>query len=447
MNEIVLDGSILLLAFAALLVLMMLLLTKLKLHAFLALLFVTILLGLISGLNPPDIINYTIDGAGKALGYVAFIVLFATIIGEILNKTGSAFVISNSIKRLVGSSRGVLAIALAGFLVAVPVFCNDTAFVMLAPIAQSLILGGGFAGGTVMIALAAGVLTSFNLIFPAGPLYAATTFGADVGKVLSLGLIVSVPVFAVGMVWAYRYCNRLEISRKTSPTEEEAKQQHQHLPSIASSYAPIIIPLGLILLRSLFDGILPQGSITRTLFDLVGHPIIALLMGIIIALAFASRKNSADTLNEWVVDGVKRASPILVTVGAGGALGKILEVTGMGTYIGRLVLGYGIPSILVPFIVAAALKTAQGSSTVTMITAPSIIYPILPSLGLSPVVATMVVCAGAMVCTNVNDSFFWVVTGFADMDTKTGFKALTALSIIQGVVAFVLVAVIGTYFA
>lgn len=436
-----------LLAFAVLLVLMMLLLTKLKLHAFLALLFVTISLGLIAGLNPSDVVSYTIDGAGKALGYVAFIVLFATIIGEILNKTGSAFAISNSIKRLVGSSRGVLAIALAGFLVAVPVFCNDTAFVMLAPIAQSLILGGGFAAGTVMIALAAGVLTSFNLVFPAGPLYAATTFGADIGKVLALGLFVSVPVFAVGIVWAYRYCNRLKISKKVSSSDEDTKQEHQHLPSTLSSYAPIIIPLGLILFRSLFDGILPQGSIVRTLFDLVGHPIVALLMGIVIALAFASRKNSADILNEWVVNGVKRAAPILVTVGAGGALGKVLEATGLGTYIGRLVLGYGIPSILVPFIVAAALKTAQGSSTVTMITAPSIILPILPSLGLSPVIATMAVCSGAMICTNVNDSFFWVVTGFSDMDTKTGFKALTALSIIQGVVAFVLVAIIGAFFA
>ena len=220
MNEIMLDGSILLLAFAVLLVLMMLLLTKLKLHAFLALLFVTISLGLIAGLNPSDVINYTIDGAGKALGYVAFIVLFATIIGEILNETGSAFAISNSIKRLVGSSRGALAIALAGFLVAVPVFCNDTAFVILAPVAQSLALGGEFAGGTVMIALAAGVLTSFNLVFPAGPLFAATTFGADIGKVLSLGLVVSVPVFAVGMLWAHRYCNRLNISREVSPSYE-----------------------------------------------------------------------------------------------------------------------------------------------------------------------------------------------------------------------------------
>jgi len=441
-----LEGSILLVFFVALIALMVFLTAKLKIHAFIAILLIGISLGIISGLNPSDVVKLTIEGAGSTLGYIALIVLFATIIGEVLEKTGSAITISDSITHLVGTTRAPVAIALTGYLLAIPVMCNDTAFIILAPIAQALAFGGGFQQATLSIALAAGAYTSFKLIFPAAPLYPATIFGADVGKVLALGLIVSVPVFTVGLLWAYRYCNRFKSSKDNLFSYEELRKKYAQLPSITFSYTPILIPLSLILSKSLVDTLFSEGVIIRESFDFVGHPVIALFVGVLVTLIIAGQKTSKENLSEWVSNGVKRAASILAIVGAGGAFGKILEATGMGVYIGKWILTSGIPAIIVPFLVAAAVKTAQGSSVVTMITAPSIILPILPALNISPVVATLAISAGALICVNVNDSFFWVVTGFSEMDTVTGIKTLTALSIIQGLTALAIVVVLGGYF-
>lgn len=133
----------------------------------------------------------------------------------------------------------------------------------------------------------------------------------------------------------------------------------------------------------------------------------------------------------------------LVIEGFSGILGKILQETGIGTFLGNSVLGLGIPALVVVFLISALIKTGQGSSMVTMVTAPAIIYPVLPTLGLSPILATMAVCAGAMVCVNVNDSFFWVVTGFSGLDIASGYKTLTAMSIVMGLVALVVIAVAG----
>lgn len=441
-----LDGSILLGVFVALIAVMIFLTTKLKLHAFLAILLTGITLGLVAGLAPSNVLELTVEGAGNTLGYIALIVLLATIIGEILEKTGSAITISESITRLVGNSRAPLAIALTGYLVAIPVMCNDTAFIILAPIAQALAFGTGFSSATFSIALAAGAYTSFKLVFPAAPLYPATMFGANVGKVLALGLLVSVPVFVVGMIWAYRCCSRFGASKNASISYAELKKKYTKLPSAISSYMPILIPLVLILFKSLFDAIFSSDNLVRSTFNFIGNPVIALLAGVVVAALIAGRNTSKETLGEWMSNGVKRSASILAIVGAGGAFGKILEATGLGLYIGNRVLTAGVPAILVPFLVAAAIKTAQGSSMVTMVTAPSIILPILPALNLSPVVATLAVSAGALICVNVNDSFFWVVTGFSEMNAATGIKALTLLSIIQGIVAFAVVAVLGTYF-
>lgn len=441
------EGQILLILFVALIVLMVFLTTKLKVHAFIAILLIGISLGLISGLNPSDVVRLAIEGAGNTLGYIALIVLFATIIGEISEKTGSAITISDSITHLVGNTRAPLAIALTGYLLAIPVMCNDTAFIILAPIAQALTFGGGFQQATFSIALAAGAYTSFKLVFPAAPLYPTTIFGADAGRVLALGLIVSIPVFILGILWAYRYCDRFSSSKSYLFSYEELKRKYPKLPSAVSSYLPIFMPLALILFKSLFDAFFAQGTLIREVFDFLGNPVIALLVGVLVALIIAGRRTPRDTLSGWVSNGVKRSSSILAIVGAGGAFGKILEATGLGLFIGNRILTAGAPSILVPFLVAAAIKTAQGSSVVTMITAPSIILPMLPALNISPVVATLAVSAGALICVNVNDSFFWVVTGFSEMDTATGIKTLTALSIIQGITALVVVAVLGGYFA
>jgi len=440
----VLEGPMLAVTFFLTLAMTVLLTAKYKIHAFIAILTASLAFGLLAGIKPADIAGLAVDGAGKSLGYISLIVLFAMIIGEFLESTGSALTISRTVTQIVGIRRAPVAMALSGFMIAVPVMCNDTAFIIMAPVAQALALGTGFQQSTLLIALAAGAYTSFKLIFPAAPLYPATVFGADAGKVLMLGLVTSVPVFLIGLIWALKFSGaRQQPNSEHHPPNETGTLKP---PSPLLSFMPVLLPITLILAQTLLRNRLPTGA-ALDLLDFMGNPVVALLTGVISALAIASRKASSSDLTESVSNGIRRAAPILAIVGAGGAFGKIIEVTAVGTYLGKSILTSGFPSILVPFLVAAAIKTAQGSSMVTMVTAPTIVLPLLPSLGISPVVAAMALSAGALVCVNINDSFFWVVTGVAKMDTSSGLRTLTLLSIIQGIVALTVIALVGGYFA
>jgi len=436
------DGAALILVFLLGIVAIILLTAKLKLHAFLSIFLVTTVMGLAFQLPPTELVKLMLQGFGNVLGYIAIITLSACIIGEVLDKTGATLTFSNSILRIVGRSRSPLAVGLAGYLLAVPLICCDTAFIMLSPVARSLAGGSGFPLSLLAMALAVGAYTSFKLVFPACPLFPATIFGADFGKVLVLGLLTSIPTFIVGMLWAYRGRSELNGGQIGEQSYEELRKKYAKLPSALASYAVILTPIALICIKSLLDGVRPESDMARVIFDFLGHPIIALPIGVALSLRLA-RGASMKEVNGWVSEGIGRAASILAIVGAGGALGSVLQGVGIGTYLGKAIVSVGVPGVLVIFLVAAAIKTGQGSSMVTMVTAPSIILPILPSLAVSPVLASLAVCAGAMISVHANDSYFWVVTGFSKIDVPTGYRRLTAVTVIQGLVAIAAVILLG----
>jgi GntP family gluconate:H+ symporter len=179
----------------------------------------------------------------------------------------------------------------------------------------------------------------------------------------------------------------------------------------------------------------------RVVFDLIGHPVLALPIGIGIALLLAKDK-PREEVNHWITGGIQRAAPILVIVGAAGIFGAVLQMTGIGSFLGHSIIAFGVPGVLVAFLVAALIKTMLGSSTVALVTAPAIILPILPSLGISPALAAIAVSAGTLICINVNDSFFWVVTGFGEMDVSTGYRTITLMSVLLGLTALVVIVLV-----
>lgn len=414
---------------------------KLRIHAFLALIAMSVAMGLVLGLPPSVIVNDVVEGFGGILGYVGLITLAACIVGELLKETGATIVISESILKLLGKSRSLLAVGAAGYLVAPPVNCNDTAFLVLSPVARALGNAGCYSTAFVSLALAAGAYTSFKLVFPAAPLYAATMFQANLAEVIVLGFLVSIPVFAIGLLWTHAYMrygsNR--DPRTCSPlSDEQSQNSHEKLPSVIESYGIIAIPLALILGRALVDAYSSEANGIRASIDFLGHPVVAMLIAASVGL-FAARAYPREKVSQWVSDGVARGASIIAIVGGGGVLGRILVDADMGRILVSSIAGIGVSGALTIFLVAAVIKTAQGSSVVTMVTAPSILLPMLPSLGVSPTLATLLVCAGAMISLHVNDSYFWVVTGFSQMSVPEGIKSLTVMSILQGLTAFVLI--------
>jgi len=421
---------------------------KLHVHAFLAVIAVSILMGFALGLQSSMVVNDIVEGFGGTLGYVGLIALAACIVGELLKETGATVVISESILKLFGKSRSPLAVATAGYLVAPPVTCNDTAFLILSPIARSFGNAGRYSPPFVSLALAAGAYTSFKLIFPAAPLYAATMFRADLAEVILLGFLVSIPVFAVGLLWMYIYTQHdphQVVPLSSRPSDEQPQTNPKGLPSAIESYGIIVVPLLLILARAFIGTRIPISTDAGATIDFVGHPVVAMLVAVGLAM-FVARKHPSQRVSSWVANGVARGASIVAIVGAGGVLGKILIDADMGRILVSSIAGVGISGALTIFLVAAVIKTAQGSSVVTMVTAPSIVLPLLPTLGISPTFATLLVCAGAMISVHVNDSYFWVVTGFSQMSVVQGIRSLTAMSILQGLTVLVLILAINAVF-
>lgn len=244
---------------------------KLRIHAFLALISVSIVMGFVFGLPPSDLIKYIVEGFGGTVGYVGLMVFAATIIGELLAKTGAAAMISESFLKFIGKSRLAAAIGSSGYLVAPPVTCNDTAFLILSPAARALGIAGGYSAVFVSLALAAGAYSSFKLVFPAAPLYAAAVFQANLAEVILLGFLVSIPVFAVGLLWTHTY-TRYGLPHSSRPHSPLAVDQslvtHGTVPSTIESYAAIAVPLALILGRALADGYMPETDGVRGAIDL-----------------------------------------------------------------------------------------------------------------------------------------------------------------------------------
>lgn len=415
---------------------------KVKMHAFLVLILAAYGVGILSNIGLEPTLNAIKDGFGGTIGYIGIVITLGAIIGTILEKSGAAFTMANTILDIVGKTRAALAMALTGYVVSIPVFC-DSGFVILSPLNRALAEKSKTSLATMGIALSMGLYTTHCLVPPTpGPIAAAGNVGADLGTVVLLGLLASIPGTIAGYLFAIYYASKFHIDPKPEVTLDELQKKYGTLPSVAKSFAPILVPIVLICLKSLAD--FPahpfgEGGI-KAFFDFIGNPNTALLLGVFLAF-FTLPKLSTEVIQNWVGEGVKTAGWIILITGAGGALGAVLKATPLASYIGsslsQLHLG-----IFLPFIIAAALKTAQGSSTVAIITTSSLLAPLLPSLGMDGSMAkalvVLAVGAGAMTVSHANDSYFWVVSQFSDMDDVTvAYRTQTLGTLVVGLATIV----------
>ena len=415
--------------------------TRWKLHPFLALLLTAYGIGLASGLPPRQIVTALTGGFGGILGHIGIVIASGCVIGSILEKTGAAATIAAAVIRVIGSARAVLAMSCTGAFVSIPVFC-DSGFVILAPLARSLARTSGRSMATFATALAMGLYTTHCLIPPTpGPIAAAGELGADLGWVMLLGAFVALPVIAATYLFAQSAGQRISISppNAESPAETPPTPASYGGPAFLSAVLPILLPLTTIALRSIAD--LParplgDGSV-RAILGFIGDPNTALLLGVLIAVLLA-RSNGRERLSQWTSEGLYQAGTIILITAAGGALGGVLRATPMALLISDSLAGLelGPLAIFLPFVVAATLKTALGSSTVALITTASLIAPLLQGLGLAsgfgPVLATLAVASGSMVVSHANDSFFWIITQTSGLSVSQGYRLITLASLIAG---------------
>lgn len=421
--------------------------TRWGLHPFLSLLLAALAMGFAGGLESTAIIAALSEGFGNTLRSIGIVIACGVIIGTFLERNGGASAIAEALLSLVGDRRSPLAMSITGYIVSVPVFC-DSGFVILSTLNRSLSKRTGVSLAVLAIALATGLYATHVFVPPTpGPLAAAAAVGADLGLVLLLGLIISIPVVGAGLAWALYFCRRFNIAPESLPEPETTVKSSK--PTALSALTPILLPIVLIALRSL--AVYPTAPLgtgfLRAFLGFVGEPVIALLMGVFAAFISRGAPHAADRFN-WVSDGLKSAGAIILITGAGGAFGNILRAADVGAAMGALMANWKLGMIL-PFLIAALFKTAQGSSTVAIITTAALMAPLLEPLGLvSPAARALVVLAigsGAMTVSHVNDSYFWVVAQFSDMDTATALKCHTTATLLQGLTGITAVTLLSLF--
>ena len=438
---------IILLALIAVVVLMVIAATKYHFHPFLSLLLAAVAMGFVGGLSESEVTSTLMNGFGKTLGSIGIIIAFGTIIGAYLEKSGGAMAMANRVLKWVGEKNSTLAMNITGFIVSIPVFC-DSGFVILSSLNKALSRKTKIPLVVLGVSLAAGLYATHVFVPPTpGPLAAAAALDADLGLVILLGLIVAIPVSLAGFFWARfigkKYGGALSKDEISGTTNEE-------LPSTSLSFAPIIVPIVLIALKSIANyptHPFGEGTIAGIL-NFIGNPVIALFAGVFLAFKLKT-SGTKETHFDWVTSGLKEAGIIILITGAGGAFGAILRATGIGDIIGSSFSGLQI-GLLLPFVIAAILKSAQGSSTVAIITTAAIVAPLLESFGLATplgrALTVLSVGAGAMTVSHLNDSFFWVVAQFTELDTATALKSQTVSTFLQGLTGILIVMIIGWIF-
>ncbi|WP_455594354.1 GntP family permease [Cloacibacillus porcorum] len=437
-------GIPLIIVFVLAIIVMVAAISKYKIHPFLSIMVVSLIFGVIAGIPLKDIPGVIGAGFSGTFTSIGIVIIFGALVGTLLEKTGAALKMADVVVTLVGKKNPELAIIIMGWIVSIPVFC-DSGFVVLNPIRKALVKRTGASSVAMTVALSMGLYISHCFIPPTpGPIAAANALGIgdNILLVIGLGALLSIPPLIAGYLFAKYIGKRVSARDDNADMDlvksyEELIAEYGRLPSGVMSFAPIIVPIFLMGLASAFS--MAKVSISAIIF--LGTPIIALAVGVILGVILLVQSGKAKDFYEITNDTLKTVGPILFITAAGGVLGKVISVSGMVQYITENSSVLSTIGIFFPFVLAAILKTAQGSSTVAITTTAGMLAPVLPALGLNTpslsALCVIAIGAGAMTVSHANDSYFWVVTNFGEMETEQGYKTQTMGTLIIGLASMV----------
>ena len=406
---------------------------KTKIQAFLALIISTVVVGVIGGMPLTNItievdgvektfgiVNSITSGFGGTLGSIGIIIGFGVMMGQIFEVTGAAKRMAHTFLKLFGKKREEEALALTGFLVSIPIFC-DSGFVVLAPIAKAISKATKKSVIGLGTALAAGLVITHSLVPPTpGPLGVCGIFGVDVGKFILLTLVLALPMAIACIAYSRLYLSKkyyripneegeiVEMPYQEPNYEAAFSMDMTGVPGALESFMPLIIPIILILINTVATAMGKTEGFMNVLVFL-GQPIVAVGLGLIVAILTLGRSLDRHEALTEMEKGMASAGIIMLVTGGGGALGQIIKDSGLGTFMAEGLAKTAIPIIILPLLIATAMRFIQGSGTVAMTTAASITAPIIAASGVSPILGAVACCVGSLFFGYFNDSYFWVV--------------------------------------
>ncbi|KHF40077.1 GntP family permease [Halalkalibacter okhensis] len=430
--------------------LLLFLVIRTKLHAFVALLLVSLIVGILAGMPLNEVVESMQSGMGGTLGFVAVVVGLGAMFGQMLEVSGGAERLARTMIQKFGEGRAQWALGITGFLVAIPVFF-DVGFIILVPIVYGLAKKTGKSLLYYGIPLLAGLAVTHSFIPPTpGPIAVADLIGAEIGWVILFGAIAGVPAMIIsGPLFAKYISKRLHIVVPDYMNLEEVEYDKE-LPSFKLISAIILTPLVLILLNTFSGFLLEEGHIARQIFTFLGHPFVALTIATLLTFTFLGTKRgySRQEVHDIANKALEPAGIIILVTGAGGVFKQVLIDSGVGDVLGTMMAGSNLPPLLLAFLIAAAVRVAQGSATVSMVTAAGLMAPLISILNLEgPVLGLMVIAiaSGATVLSHVNDSGFWLVGRYFGLTVKDTLKTWTVMETLIGLVGLTVALILGMF--
>ncbi|WP_340818906.1 TRAP transporter large permease subunit [Methanolobus sp. WCC4] len=410
------------------LILILILTAKLRIHPFLGLILTSVITGVLAGEASTTISTIT-TGMGKVFSNFAIIIAAGSIIGLILHRTGGARLIATDVIKL--SRKPLFGLNILGFIFSVPLMCCILAYVIFIPVAKEIRIRQELPKVLTASVLVFGTLASYNLVYPSPVVYSAVyELGLKSSDILIPGIVIAFIVSIAGYLYAVKFCNTGDLSGLLDDIENDDQTNGE--PSRIAAYSPIAIPVTLIF-ADVFTNI--------QFFDILGEPDMALLIGVVLAILFAYRQYDISNVREWLEKAVRRSGVVILDMCGGGALGATLAMTGVGEEMGTLLSGLPLPAILVPFLIAVAIQSVQGSRVVTLLVAPSIVIPLVPVLGLPPEIVLFSMTSGTFLISHFNDPFFWIYKDLAELETSEVLRSYTLGGAVMGVVSLVLTGV------
>lgn len=425
--------------------------SRVRVHPFIVLLLAALLYGFLAGMPSDEIIASINEGFGKTLGSIGLIIILGVIIGAFLENTGGAYAIARKVLNILGKKNIVPAMGIMGYVVSIPVFA-DSGFLLLSPLKKSLCKTAGITLAGAAIALSLGLTISHTMVPPTpGPIAAAGILNANLGQVLLVGIPVSLIALIVSIFFALYYVSRTYIDPATVTGGNEPPPDLSQAPGAVKSLLPVLVPIILILAKSLLQLVDTTIAGVTPIINFFGEPFVALLVGVFLAFLLPAKLElRMFSTDGWIGKALASAASVLLITGAGGAFGKMLQNSGIASHLGEIISHWHM-GIWLPFLLAAAIKTAQGSSTVALITTASILAPLMPELGftseLDKALVVIAIGAGSAVVSHANDSFFWVVTQMSGMDVRTGYRTHSLGTLLMGTSSALVVYVIYCLFS
>jgi len=411
-------------------------LTYKKISPFLSLLIVALLAGLAFGMQPDALLKAVKAGVGSTLGDVILIICLGAILGKILELSGAATQIANTLIRSFGKKNIQWAVLLTGFFVGIPLFYN-AGFIILVPLIFSIARTAKLPLLYIAIPMAAGLSTTHCFLPPhPGPMFLVGAFKADLGKTLIYGLVIAIPVVIIAGPLLGRFLKRLNIP---IPAQEKIETEEKKLPGVFESFMLALLPVLLIALAVIANTFFPGESIVKKVVLFIGDATIALLLSVLLAVLFLgiAKGRSMQKVMQWLNDSISGVAVILLIITAGGVFKQVLIDSGTADYITSFSTQWNIHPLLFAWLITALLRVAIGSATVAGITAAGIVSPLLATGTVSPELLVLAVGTGSVFGSHVNDSGFWIFKEFFQISLKQTFLSWTVMETLISILGLV----------